>query len=182
MIFKNSVFLFTLLFSNCIFSESTYNPTLKVDCASKFPQNASYVNQMQFIRKWASYATRISFVINHDTSDSELQGHQGCFTNSGWSQYTQALHQSGNLITIKKNQFETSMMVNGDIDVKTDHINHMWKLHIPIDLVFQNNHTRIKQDLDVFMLVTLEADGHLAIMQVVGKPVDEIKPQTPPQV
>ena len=66
-------------------------------------------------------------------------------------------------------------MLNGLINVHADAINKTWTLHIPLEIVYQNDKTRIKQNLNVFMLIGLQTDGRLAIMQIVGKPVDILK-------
>ena len=178
---KKQLFFFLLiLFNTPIDAQTTLANQNQISCMSIFPQRMSYVKQMRFIRKWAAHASRIAFVMNYNISDDELESKKVCFTNSGWSQYTQALHQSGNLNTIKQNQFQTNTMLNGIINAHADAINKTWTLHIPLEIVYQNDKTRIKQNLNVFMLIALQADGRLAIMQVVGKPVEISNPSTSP--
>lgn len=181
MTFKKLFFLVIIIYSNATFTQTNQFNTLKMDCTQQFPKRESYVNQLRFIRKWASHATRIAFAINYDISDEQFENKKICFTNSGWEQYTQALHQSGNLNIIKKNQFQTNMMLRSVVNVTGDRFKQIWTIHVPIELAYQNQQTRIKQDLNVFMLVTVNAEGRLAIMQIIGKPVDLSKPETSPK-
>lgn len=172
---KQLFFFLLILLNTQVDAQTTLTNQKKTNCMTIFPQRLNYVKQIRFIRKWAAHASRISFAMHYNISDDELESKKVCFTNSGWSQYRQALHQSGNLNTIKQNQFQTNVMLNGLINVHADAINKTWTLHIPLEIVYQNDKTRIKQNLNVFMLIGLQTDGRLAIMQIVGKPVDILK-------
>lgn len=155
-----SLFLVLGIFSLPIFAGQ------KISCTSPFPQQASLGKQMQFIRQYATYATSLAVAI-HDDRDKKA-----CFSKSGWHQYQFAWQQSGNLNTIERHQFQSSMDVNGHIGIKADNKHHTWTLELPITLAYQNRQLRIKQHLKVLMLLKLKRNGRLAVMQIVGRPAN----------
>lgn len=170
MTYKSVFFLVLSMFTSSVFAQADKTNIQKINCTVKFPQRETHLKQMQFIRQFTRYATHLAFVIHDEHNDAASEIKKACFTKSGWRQYKLALLQSGNLNAIKQDRLQTSMILAGGIKIKTDNKHHLWRLHIPIQLAYQNSTKRIKQNLDVLMLLTLNTDGRLAVMQVIGRP------------
>lgn len=123
---------------------------------------------------WAQYAAVKAFDYRFDQLDRQLQQLKSCFTEQGWTGFTEALVQSGNLSIIKDQHLTVSSQISGQSAIKSTK-DGQWQITVPIDVVYQNNQEKFTQSLAVIMIVTKKSSSELGIVQLIAT----VKPEKP---
>jgi len=157
-------------------SKVTNTPTSQdIRCTSTVPDYSEKA-KLRFIKDWATYVAQNSFSLNHDDLENHLKQLQFCYSSSGWNQFNQALHKSGNLNLINQHHLKANTDVIGPIEVNHHPKYSSWTAMIPMRVVYQNQTQRISQEMNVHLTINQQSDNHLAVIQIVGRPTDKKLP------
>lgn len=184
---KNTLLCSALLtlINSPLFAESmptntaaTTTPTAStMNCDYKISASVKVVDQSTVLT-WAEKATVQSFDFDPKDIDAQMKKLQSCFTKQGWDGFNTALEKSGNLNAIKANKLNVSSQVDGAIHV-TDSQPNLWKMIVPLQVVYQNDKEKITQLLNIQLTVGRKPEGDLGILQMVATPrAPEARPAT----
>lgn len=167
------------LLSNLSFAvQTTVSPAPQsqdIRCTSTVPDYSEKA-KMKFIKDWATYVAQNSFNLSHDDLDNHLKQLQFCYSSSGWNQFNQALHKSGNLNLINQHQLKANTDVIGPIEINHHPKYSSWTAMVPMRVVYQNQTQRISQEMNVHLTINQQTDNHLAVIQIVGRPAEKKLP------
>ena len=126
------------------------------------------------ILQWANQAAIASFSYNFVNYHDELMAASSYFTSDGWSQFIDALQQSGNLDTVKgKKLIVSAVATRAPIILQKGVLNgsFSWRIQMPILVTYQSASEFTQQNNIVTMLVTristLESPRGIGISQFV---------------
>lgn len=162
----SSLKLFSLLLlSGLAYAQQTH----ELQCTSTFAEH----EKMAFIQDWAKFVAQKSFNLSHKHLENQLKQLQFCYSSSGWNQFNRALHQSGNLNLISQHQLQANTQVMGPVEVRYHPKYTSWTAIVPMRVVYQNQQQKISQELNVHLTINELKDKHLAVIQIVGKPIEK---------
>jgi len=142
-----------------------------INCEYKITSTEEIKNDM--VIQWSEKAAMQSFTYNSKDIDNKLQELKSCFTDQGYSSYTDALIKSGNVEAIKTQELSVSSLVDGKTKINKLE-NDKWQLKVPLQVVYQNSKEKLTQLLFVDMLVTRKKSGNLGISQIIAAPRDKM--------
>lgn len=142
-----------------------------INCEYKITPAEEVKNDM--VIQWSEKAAMQSFTYSNANIDDKLQELKNCFTDQGYTSYTDALTKSGNIDAIKSQQLNVSSIVDGKTKINKLEDNK-WQLKVPLQVVYQNSKEKLTQLLFVDMLVTRKKAGNLGISQIIAAPRDKI--------
>jgi len=109
------------------------------------------------ILQWANQAAIAAFTFNFVNYRSELQAASGFFTSEGWTQFLQALEDSGNLEAVKAKKLVVSAVATrAPIILQKGILNnrYSWRIQMPLLVTYQSASEFSQQNNVVTMLVT----------------------------
>lgn len=142
-----------------------------INCEYKIEPTAEVNNNIVII--WSEKAAMQSFNYSSANIDNKLQELKNCFTEQGYTSYTDALSKSGNVEAIKSQQLNVSSIVDGKSKINKIEDNK-WQVKVPLQVVYQNNKEKLTQLLFIDMLVARKISGELGILQIIAAPRDKI--------
>lgn len=148
-----------------------------IDCNYKIPAEIKKVEQ-SVVMTWAQNAVIQAFTFNPDTMDAQMQKLQACFTEQGWTGFSSALQQSGNLEAIKSQKLSVASQIEG-MALINDAKDNQWKVTVPLMVVYQNEKEKVSQLLSVDLTVSRKPNGDLGIMQMIASPRGTVTTKTP---
>ena len=137
-----------------------------LDCNFHISPEITEIDE-KIIMKWAEKAVQKSFDFDFSTVDKQLSDLKNCYTEQGWQSFNEALTRSKNLNVIQQQHLMMSSMVDGPGKVLEAKAN-IWKLKLPLQVVYQNDKEKITQSLYIRLTVGRKTNGDLGIMQIVG--------------
>jgi hypothetical protein len=158
---------------------TTSTPSPEINCDYKIPAQTKKIEQ-SVILAWAQKAVIQAFTFDPISLDSQMQKLQACFTEQGWTGFSNALQKSGNMNTIKSQKLAVSSQINGPVLINESKENQ-WKLTLPIVVVYQNEKEKVSQLLSVDLTVSRKLNGDLGISQMIAAPRGSVTTKTPPQ-
>lgn len=154
-----------------------------INCDYKMPKKTAQVDTA-LVLSWAEKATIQSFQFDVAKLDDQLNALKNCYTEQGWKGFNDALQKSGNLESIKGQQFNVSSQMDGEAQF-IDKKDNQWKIMLPVQVTYQNTKEKLTQSLSVTVLVGRKSSGDLGIMQLVAmsrNPTSTPQATTPPPV
>lgn len=142
-----------------------------INCEYKITPQQEVNNDL--VITWSEKAAIQSFTYNNENIDNKLKDLKNCYTQQGYTSYTDALNQSGNIEAIKTQQLNVSSIVDGKTKISKIEDNK-WQLKVPLQVVYQNSKEKLTQLLFIDMLVSRKASGELGILQIIAAPRDKI--------
>ncbi len=142
-----------------------------INCEYKIPATQEIQNDI--VITWSEKAAIQSFTYNSENIDEKLLNLKNCFTDQGYTSYTDALSKSGNVEAIKSQQLSVSSIVDGKTKINKLE-DHKWQIKVPLQVVYQNNKEKLTQLLFIDMLVARKVSGDLGISQIIAAPRDKI--------
>lgn len=118
---------------------------------------------------WATYATTQSFNFNFDTIETQLAQLRPCYTEEGWTKFTTALKNSGNIDAIKAQKINMFSQIDGQPELSSSE-NNQWKISFPLTVFYQANNSKdkISQRLNVKVIVGRNPTDDIGIMQIIA--------------
>jgi hypothetical protein len=170
----SSIGLFTFIHTSSAQLSSTstssfYSESKNLNCATYLP-HGSNDEHIKIIKNWSAFVSNQAFSIPPQNTDNYLRELRTCFSSNGWDEFTRALKQSGNLALIQAKQFNSSSQVIGLIAVTHQANSNIWETRTPIQVIYQNDSSKITQELIVHLRVVREGNNRLTVSQIVGIP------------
>jgi hypothetical protein len=163
--------------------EATAQAANPINCEYKMPKKTAQVDPA-LVLSWAEKATIQSFNFDVAKLDEQLEALKNCYTEQGWKGFNDALQKSGNLESIKGQQFNVNSQMDGEAQF-VDKKDNQWKIMLPVQVTYQNSKEKLTQSLSVTVLVGRKSSGDLGIMQLVAmsrNPTPEPQVTTTPPV
>lgn len=142
-----------------------------INCDYKIPATQEVMNDT--VISWSEKATIQSFTYSNTNIDNKIIELKNCFTEQGYTSFTDALNKSGNIEAIKNQQLSVSSIVDGKT-VLNKLEDNKWQLKVPLQVVYQNSKEKLTQLLFVDVLVTRKVSGDLGISQIIAAPRDKM--------
>lgn len=139
-----------------------------VNCNFHISANTPRVDE-SIVSTWTERAIMQAFDLNYVDIDTQLGALKPCFTDQGWQGFNDALLQSGNIKAIKAQQLTVSSQMDGALTITSSKEN-LWKVTIPLQVVYQNNKEKLTQRLTIDLLIGRKLSGDLGIMQMIAVP------------
>lgn len=143
-------------------------PAPAINCNYHISADTPKVDQ-SIVTLWAENAAMQAFDLNHAEIDMQLSALKACFTDAGWQGFNTALLQSGNINAIKSQNLTVNGQMDGDLSI-TSNKEGLWKVTIPMQVVYQNDKERLTQQLTIDLLIGRKPSGDLGIMQMIAIP------------
>lgn len=143
-------------------SENTINCNYHIKPGQK-------VLDTKLIATWAENATIQAFTFSPMELSKQMDALKDCFTTQGWKGFTEALHKSGNLESIKTHQLNVSSQKVSDPVINTLK-DGQWKVTTSINVVYQNSKQKVTQDLNISIIIAHKAPSELGILQLIATP------------
>jgi hypothetical protein len=153
-------------------------PEPVINCEYKIPAETKIVDQ-SLVKTWAEKAVTQAFDFNPNNLDAQLQELEPCFTEQGWTGFSTALKKSGNLDAIKAQKLTVSSQVEGQV-VIMEALDNVWKIKLPLQVVYQNDKEKVTQLLSVELTVGRKMTGDLGITQMIAAPTEPVAQENPP--
>lgn len=156
---------------------STTSPV--INCDYKIDANIKTIDQ-SLVMTWSEKATTQAFDFTPETIDAQMLKLKNCFTEQGWTGFNTALQKSGNIDAIKAQHLTVSSQIDGTAQMDEAKDN-LWKITLPIQVVYQNDKEKVTQLLNVKLTVGRKITGDLGITQMVATPrvATAAQPSTP---
>ena len=148
--------------------QTTAPATPAIDCNYSIPPTSSGVDTA-LVLQWGQKAAQQTFTFTPSMIDTQLNVLKACFTEQGWQSFNDALTKSGNLDAIKKENLTVSNMLEGQATITAEK-NNLWKVIVPIQVIYQNDKEKIAQSLTINLTIGRKVSGDLGIMQIVAMP------------
>lgn len=139
-----------------------------INCDYKIPPEIKKIDQ-SLVLNWSEKATLQSFGFSPADIDHQMQRLQPCFTDQGWIGFNEALQKSGNIEAIKSQKLTVNSQIDGQTQV-TEIKENQWKIHLPVQVVYQNEQEKVIQLLNIDLTVGRKISGDLGIMQLIATP------------
>lgn len=149
---------------------NTAQPAQAMNCDFKIPAKTPV--EQSTVTDWAKNATIQAFTFSSGSIDAQLGNLKKCFTDQGWSGFSDALQKSGNLEAIKSQGLTVSSQIENNPSV-LEAKDNQWKLTMPVQVVYQNGKEKITQELTVTLLIARKPSGDLGILQMIALPRQE---------
>lgn len=146
----------------------TPQPTLTVDCHYHISAQTTQIDS-DLLMTWSKKAVTQSFEFNPLQIDENLEELKNCYTDKGWESFNDALKKSGNVNAIKSQQLNVNSQVDGEVTL-TNIKDNQWRLKVPLQVIYQNTHEKVTQQLNIDILVGRKINGDLGIMQMIASP------------
>lgn len=156
-------------------STQPQQPFPLINCDYKIPPEIKKIDQ-SLVLNWSEKATLQSFDFSSPDIDHQMQRLQPCFTDQGWIGFNEALQKSGNIEAIKSQKLTVNSQIDGQTQV-TEIKDNQWKIHLPVQVVYQNEQEKVIQLLNIDLTVGRKISGDLGIMQLIATPRVNITPE-----
>lgn len=143
----------------------------KINCEYKIDPTMAVNNETVII--WSEKAAVQTFSYTSENIDDKIKDLKNCFTDQGFTGYTDALSKSGNVEAIKNQKLSVSSLVDGKTIINKMEDNK-WQLKVPLQVVYQNDKEKLTQLLFIDMLVARKVSGELGILQIIAAPRDKM--------
>ncbi len=150
-------------------TSNLYADSSSMNCATYLPPGNSD-NQTNFIKNWSAFVSKQAFSLPFNGTEDYLRNLRICFSGDGWNEFTRALNQSGNITLIQAKQFNTSTQVIGLIGISHKAHSNIWETKTPIQITYQNDTSKITQELVVHLRIIKERNNRLTVSQIIGIP------------
>lgn len=142
-----------------------------IHCDSMMPKSSSQA-KMDYIRKWSAFISKQAFTIPSTNINQHLEKIHSCFSNVGWTEYSNAMKRSGNINLIITKKYSGTSSIEGTIAISHKLDSKQWETNTPLYIVYQNKESRVRQRVFVHLRINEIADGRLRVIQIVGVPRD----------
>lgn len=149
--------------------KSKYEHLEHFNCFSRMPNGAEQV-KVEFVKKWSAFINKAAFNIPLHNIERHMDNIHSCFSNDGWTEFTNAMNRSGNIVLVQSRQYIGTSSVEGHISVTHQENSTTWETKTPLLVVYSNKQNRVSQRLTIHLRLQEEFDGQLRITQVVGIP------------
>jgi len=139
-----------------------------INCDYKIPASTKVIEQ-SLILNWSEKATTQAFDFEPAKLDDQMKALQNCFTEQGWTGFSNALQKSGNTVAIKAQKLTVSSQIDGQATMDESKDNQ-WKLTLPLQVVYQNDKEKVTQLLTIKLTVGRTISGDLGITQMIATP------------
>ena len=142
-----------------------------IHCDSMMP-NTSDQAKKDYISKWSAFISKQAFTIPSTNINQHLERIHSCFSNEGWTEYSNAMKRSGNINLIITKKYSGTSSIEGIITISHNIGSKLWETNTPLYIVYQNKESRVLQRVFVHLRINELNDGRLRIVQIVGIPRD----------
>jgi hypothetical protein len=150
----------------------------QINCDYKLPAQTKI--EQTLILDWSQKAVLQAFTFEPNSLDAQMQKLQACFTEQGWTGFSNALQKSGNINAIKSQKLTVNSQINGAVLINETKENQ-WKLTVPIMVIYQSEQEKVSQLLSVDLTVSRKPNGDLGITQMIAAPRGSVTTKTPVQ-
>lgn len=154
------------------FNENDRYPNdTKIHCDSMMP-NGSHEERREYVRRWSAFISKQAFTIPQNNISKHLERIHRCFSDEGWTEYSNAIERSGNINLIITKKYKGTSSIEGTIAVSHVQDSKLWETNTPLYVVYQNKESRVLQRVIVHLRINELIDRRLRIVQIVGVPRD----------
>jgi hypothetical protein len=126
--------------------------------------------KMNFVKQWSAFVAKKSFTLPFENTEDYLNNIRPCFTEDGWTAYTEALNNSKNIQLIQEKQLKASSQVIGLVSVSHEEFTQIWETNVPMTLIYQNKKQKLIQELVIHLRLRERANNQLQVEQIIGFP------------
>jgi hypothetical protein len=149
--------------------KSKYEHLEHFNCFSRMPNSSEQV-KVEFVKKWSAFINKSAFNIPLRNIEQHMESIHACFSDDGWTEFSNAMNRSGNIVLVQSRQYVGTSSVEGHISVTHQQNNSTWETITPLLIIYSNKENRVMQRLTIHLRLQEEFDGQLRITQVVGIP------------
>ena len=143
----------------------------KIHCDTMMP-NGSHEERREYVRRWSAFISKQAFTIPENNINQHLDRIHSCFSDEGWTEYSNAIKRSGNINLIITKKYKGTSSIEGTIAVSHVQDSKLWETNTPLYVVYQNKESRVLQRVIVHLRINELNDRRLRVVQIVGVPRD----------
>ncbi len=127
---------------------------------------------------FATKAALQTFTYDYKNVSLQFNELEPCFTKTGWESFHNAIQQSGNIKATSKDKLIVTAEKDGEAKIlSSDTVGLVWKMFVPIKVLYQNTTHHLKQRLNVKMVIVIE-NKKLGIEQIIASQALPVKPKS----